>query len=115
MFDIAFTGIKPAGFEGVDVEAEDAETGIGVAQHQRQSDIAQTDDADDGGPVCKFSDKLVFHIVLTAFQTAVPSEECYFISVLYSEIVMNPSKNVIVFPEHGFDVVFEDFAGNGRP
>ncbi|CWN09464.1 hypothetical protein NM151_1845 [Neisseria meningitidis NM151] len=48
----------------------------------------------------------------------VPSEAFFdrnLTALLYSETAANPLKGVAVFPEYGFDVVSEDFGGNGCP
>ena len=53
-------GIEFRDLDRVDVEAEHAEADFGEAQHERQADIAETDDADHGGLAVEFIDQLSF-------------------------------------------------------
>jgi hypothetical protein len=48
MFDIALAGVEFFHLGRVDVNAQDFEADMGVAQHQGQADIAQAHNADHG-------------------------------------------------------------------
>ena len=60
VFDIGFAVVQFIDLFGVDVETQHLEAGFGVAQHQRQADVAQADDADCGGFVAEFADGGLF-------------------------------------------------------
>ncbi len=48
MFDVTLAGVELLDLGGVDVEAEDGVADLGVAQHERQADVAEAKDADLG-------------------------------------------------------------------
>ena len=46
--DVAFAAVERLDFGGIHIKAQDAETFFGVGQRQRQADVSQADDADEG-------------------------------------------------------------------
>jgi len=61
VFDVGFAAGQRLDLGRVDVEADHAVASLSKAQHQRQADVAEADDADDCRFVLQLGDQGVFH------------------------------------------------------
>ena len=77
MLDVGFAFVEFVDFGFVDVEAQNLITDVHITEHQRQADIAQADDADFGGFICKFLNGNIFHDKSHVMEKGVPhSAKC---------------------------------------
>jgi hypothetical protein len=61
MLDVGLAFVEFVDFGFVDVEAQNLITDVHITEHQRQADVAQADDTDFGGFICKFLNGGIFH------------------------------------------------------
>ena len=77
MLDVGFAFVEFVDFGFVDVEAQNLITDVHIAEHQWQADVAQADDADFGGFICKFLNGNIFHDKSHVMEKGVPhSAKC---------------------------------------
>src|SRR6266705_1779354 len=61
MVDVRFARVELPDLRGIDIEAKDGKMFLAEAQHKRQTDIAQADDANAGSARLNTADQFIFH------------------------------------------------------
>lgn len=54
VFDVGSPGAEGSDFRIIDIKPDDVITGAGISENERQTNVAEADDTDDGGLVVYF-------------------------------------------------------------